>query len=119
MLPVHRSVMARLFTVSPILVVLLLGCASGGTPVYVAATRETVLPDVEVGQGEVASHTIFLHNRSTVPVHLYALSLSGCRNILPRCDVPIPLDIRIAPGERVRVQRIEPQNRRESFTYRY
>ena len=58
---------------------LILGCASGKTTAYVGPTGDTVLADIEVSRSVVPAHTIFMHNRSTVPIRIYALTVAPAR----------------------------------------
>ena len=96
----------------------LVACAAR-QPAFVAATNETVIASTEEAHGPAAAHTIFIENRSTVPITVYSVTLRGCENVKAACDSPTPLSVRVAPGRRAMVRRVEPRNPERGFTYRY
>lgn len=95
------------------------GCATSGKRAYIAATSQTVIPVVEEAQGPVTAHVIYIQNLSTVPVTVYSVTLRSCENVKQQCDAPAKRDVRVRPGGRSQIQRVEPRNPNQSFGFRY
>ena len=64
------------------------------------------------------AHLVFVENRSSVPVTVYRFTLRDCKNVKGPCAVR-PLDLRVAPGARVQMARVDPSDRDKPFTYHY
>ncbi len=56
---------------------LLLGCSAATQRVYIAPTGQTITSDTEERQSDPPVHTIFVDNRSTVPVTVFSVSLTA------------------------------------------
>jgi hypothetical protein len=85
---------------------------------YVAATRATVFSTTEEHQADPPSHLIYVENRSTVPVTVFSVSLSGCENVRESCWAK-PVTIHVAPGRRELVLRVNPKDPANGFSYRF
>jgi len=72
-------------------------CAPATQHAYVAPSRLTIVSTTEETQGPPAAHVIYIENRSTVPVTVFNISLTGCENVKQQCS-PHPVKIRVAPG---------------------
>jgi hypothetical protein len=97
---------------------LLPGCASAPTQhAYVAPTFETVFTTTEemtTGPGQI----VYVENRSSVRVTVYSVTLRDCQNIKASCT-PRQLNLRLDPGNRVTLVRVEPANPQQGFNFRY
>lgn len=92
---------------------LLSGCA----PAPVPPTPTTVFTTVDRMLTGPA-HLVFVENRSSVPVTVYSFTLRECQNVEGPCTVR-PLDVRVDPGARVQMARVDPSEREKPFTYHY
>lgn len=101
-----------------ILGALVLGCATATQKAYVAPTGETIVSETEERQSDPPVHTIFVQNRSTVPVTVFSVALNGCTNVKQNCG-PRPTNLRVHPGQRIVVARVEPQTLRQGFSYSF
>jgi hypothetical protein len=96
------------------------GCAARQpAQTYVAPNDQTIVASTEEAQGTSIAHTIYITNLSTVPVRVYSVSLRSCENVKQQCDSPQKLDIRVRPGGRAFIARVEPRTRDLGFSYRY
>ena len=95
------------------------GCASSGKMAYVAATSNTVVPVVEEAHGPAPAHVIYIENSSTVPITVYSVTLRSCENVKQQCDAPARRDVRVRPGGRSQIHRVEPRNANQGFQFRY
>jgi len=99
-----------------------LAAASAGaqsrTTRYVAPTDETVTTIVEEGYGSSPSHVIWVRNASSVTVQVYSVTLRDCENVKQQCT-PTPLRLRVRPGRREVLRRVEPRIRDAGFSFRY
>ena len=93
-------------------------CAPATNKTYVAPTRLTIVSSTEEAQGPPPSHMIYIENRSTVPVTVFSVTLSGCENVKQQCS-PRPAKIRIPPGRRELAIRVEPTNVDRGFGYQF
>jgi hypothetical protein len=98
--------------------VLLSGCASAPQRTYVAPTNQTVVSTTEVSQGDAAYHLVYIDNRSTVPVTVFGMRLTGCENVKIQCGARVS-SLHIGAGARQLALRIEPANRAQGFTYAF
>ncbi len=93
------------------------GCASsGGQRVYVAPTAETITSSFE----ETASHpgqVLYVENHSSVSVTVYSVTLRDCNNVKEPCEVR-PLNLRLDPGNRVVIARVEPADPQKAYDFR-
>jgi hypothetical protein len=97
---------------------LAIACAPASQHAYVAPSRATIISTTEETQGPPARHVIYIENRSTVPVTVFSVSLSGCENVKQQCS-PHPVKIRVAPGQREVAIRVEPVNAEQGFGYHF
>ena len=98
---------------------LAIACAPATQHAYVAPSHLTIISTTEESQGPPPStHLIFIENRSTVPVTVFSISLSGCENIKQQCS-PRPVKIRVAPGHRELAIRVQPANESQGFGYHF
>ena len=107
-------------TIVPAVAALLLaGCASASTQrAYVAPTHETITSTTEEREGNPPAHLIYIQNRSTVPVTVFSVTLSGCENVKQQCT-PHPANLRVRPGERQLAIRVEPRDAAQAFGYHF
>ena len=117
--PARPAIRAASAVAAALLLPALLAACAARRPAYVAATNETVFASTEEAHGAAPAHTIYIENRSTVPVLVYSVTLRSCENIKAACDSPTPLSLRLAPGRRAMVRRVEPRDPQKGFTYRY
>ena len=83
---------------------------------FVAATNETVYLDYEEGFGSTPVQIAWIHNLSSVPIVVYSLTLRDCENVRGSCS-PQKVNIKIPPGGRRSVKRVEPRNSDASFRF--
>lgn len=86
---------------------------------YVAPTNATVITSIDEGVGSTRAQVIRIQNESTVPVHVYSVTLRNCENIKQACGVPFPLNLLLNPGGRVTLRRVEPKDVDAAFSFRY
>lgn len=99
--------------------VLAIACSPAGSRrTYIAPTRENVVSTTEQANSERAEHFIYVHNRSTVPVTVFSVSLTGCENVKQSCG-PRPVNIRVPPSHRVLATRVGPDSDIHGFSYRF
>lgn len=106
----------------------LLICAIAATPTlataqdretrFVAPTNATVTTRIDEGYGSTPSQAIWIDNSSTVPIHVYSVTLRNCENIREACS-PFPLNLRVRPGGREILRRVNPRDPNASFSFRY
>jgi hypothetical protein len=109
----------RLASVPAAMAALLLVSGSvAGQTTFVAPTRETVFSTTEEREGGQAAHLIYVENRSTVPVKVFSVTLTGCENIKQSCSVH-RTNIRLEPHQRQIAIRIEPTNAQRGFSYHF
>jgi hypothetical protein len=95
------------------------GCASAPMQKsYIAPTNETIQSETQEGDGERPTHTIYVINRSTVPVTVFGVHLSACENIKQRCDART-VNIKLTPGQRAVAARVEPNSLDRAWNYRF
>jgi hypothetical protein len=98
--------------------VLLAGCGPATQRAYVAPTSETIVSTTEERQGNPPAHLIYVQNRSTVPVVVFSIYLTGCENVKLQCSTR-PANVRIAPGQSQLAIRVEPDNAVRGFSYHF
>ena len=87
--------------------------------VYVAPTNETVIATLEQsGTSEVPVHVVYVANNSTVPIVVFGVVLRDCENVRQRCESH-RTNVRVGPGQRQSVFRVEPRDARQAFGFRY
>lgn len=84
---------------------------------YVAATDATVTSYTEDSQGGRPGHVIWVTNASTVPIVVFGVTLSDCENIKGYCGNS-KVKIRIGPGSRSIVKRVDADDIDKGFRYR-
>ena len=99
-------------------VLLLVGCSAATQRAYIAPSSETIVSSTEEREGRPSAHIIFVDNRSTVPVTVFSVNLSGCTNVKQQCG-PRPSNLRLAPGQRGVAVRVEPANPQQGFSYHF
>jgi hypothetical protein len=97
---------------------LLAGCSAATQHAYVAPTNQTVVSTTEERQGDPPVHLLLVENRSTVPVTVFSYTLSGCENVKQQCGTR-PASIKVGPGRREVVARVEPDNQGRGFGYHF
>jgi hypothetical protein len=85
---------------------------------YVAPTNATVTTEIQEGYGSTPSQTIWIRNTSTVPIHVYSVTLRNCENIREDCS-PFPLSLHVGPGDRAMLRRVNPHDPGRGFSFRY
>lgn len=98
--------------------ILAVACTPATQHAYVAPTHATVISTTEESQGPPAAHLIYVENRSTVPVTVFSVSLTGCENVRQQCS-PRPVKIRVRPGSRELAMRVEAANKDQGFGYQF
>lgn len=83
--------------------------AQDKTKRYVAPTDATVFAEVEEGYGDTPVRIVYVYNHSSVPVTVYSVALRDCENIKQSCS-PRKLNMKLQPGSRAQVARVEPKN---------
>jgi hypothetical protein len=89
---------------------LLLGCAPAAQRAYVAPSYETIVSTTEEHEADPPAHIIYVENHSTVPVRIFAITLTNCGNVKVSCGVH-QTNIRLDPDRRQVAIRIEPKSR--------
>jgi hypothetical protein len=97
---------------------LAIACAPATQHAYIAPSHETVVSTTEETEGPPSKHVIYIENRSTVPVTVFSITLSGCENVKQQCS-PHPVKIRVRPGGRELAIRVEPVNESQGFGYHF
>ena len=100
------------------LAALLLACAPTAQIAFIAPTNQTVTSETEVREGSAPAHLVFVTNRSTVPVIVFGTRLTACENVRQACGTH-QANLRIGPGQRLLVFRIEPASHDLGFSYRF
>lgn len=93
--------------------------AQGHETRYVAPTDATVTTSIDEGFGSTPSQVIRIQNASTVSIHVYSVTLRNCENIKQDCGIPFPLNLRVNPGGRATLRRVDPKNTNDGFSFRY
>lgn len=101
-----------------VLAIALVACAPATQRAYVAPTNQTVVSTTEEHQADPPAHLIYVENRSTVDVKVFAITLTDCENVNVQCGVR-QMNTRIPADGRQIVVRIEPKNRSLGFHYRF
>jgi len=83
---------------------------------FVAPTDQTVFLDYEEGYGSTPVQVAYIHNRSSVQIVIYSLTLRDCENVKGSCS-PQKVNIKLPAGTRRAVRRIEPRNTEASFRF--
>lgn len=99
-------------------VIVLSACAPAAQVLYVAPTVETIVSGSEVRTDGSRAILIYVENHSTVPIVVLATRLLECDNIKQQCATR-PSNIRIRPGQRFTVLRLDPANPTLGLSYRF
>lgn len=86
---------------------------------YVAPSDRTVVSSTEEQQMDPPMHLIYVENRSTVPITVFGVSLSGCENVKSWQCSPHRVRINVRPGQRQLVTRVGPDNSSLGFSYHF
>jgi hypothetical protein len=97
---------------------LLVACAPPAQHTYVAPSYQTIISTTEESQGSPPTHVIYVENRSTVPVIIFALRLENCENVNVSCGVH-PSNIKLDAGRREVVERVGAKNTSQGFGYNF
>ena len=97
---------------------LLAACREAKAQTFISPNRETITSSTEVRDADRSEHLIFVQNRSTVPVIVFSVTLTGCENVRGNCGAR-KTNILIGPGRRNMVLRIEPKVRNQAFSYHF
>lgn len=93
--------------------------AQGRETRFLAPTDQTVTTHVEDGFGGGPPYqVIWIQNASTVPIQVYSVTLRKCENIRQSCSSS-PLKLRVRPGGREVLRRVEPRDPEAGFSFRY
>jgi hypothetical protein len=84
---------------------------------YVAPNDQTVTSYTEESQAGRPGHVLWVRNMSTVPIHVFSVSLRDCENVKGYCGVS-KVNIAIKPGNRSIVKRIDAADPEKGFGYR-
>ncbi|MCY7380262.1 MAG: hypothetical protein LH467_13110 [Gemmatimonadaceae bacterium] len=98
--------------------VLLAGGAACNRHPDAAPSFKNIISSTDERASDPPSHVVYVENRSTVPVVVYRTSLTDCENVSDSCT-PQPMNLRVAPGEKQIVHRIQPADPAHSFRYRF
>ena len=102
--------------------VTILGSGIAASPLlaqkYVAPTNETITTRIEEGFGSMPSQTIWVQNGSTVGIDVYSVTLRNCENVKQECE-PRPLRLHLDAGRSAVLERVEPKNPEQGYSYRY
>ena len=96
----------------------LLGCAPPAAHTYIAPSYDTIISSTEESQGTPPTHIIYVENRSTVPVIIFALRLDNCENINVPCGVH-QSNIKLEAGQRSVVERIGGKSPNQRWSYNF
>lgn len=96
------------------------GCAAKSGPArYIAPTDQTIVTSTEERSSGAPGQIVYVENRSTVPVTVFSVTLRGCENVKQRCDSPQKLDLKLRPGTRSILARVDPASPERSFGYAF
>ncbi|HKW09223.1 MAG TPA: carboxypeptidase-like regulatory domain-containing protein [Gemmatimonadaceae bacterium] len=110
--------MKRFFLTAAPASMLLLACATATQQTYIAPTRETVYSTTEAHDASPVSHVEYVENHSTVPIIVFAITVTNCENVKVTCGVK-QVHRRIDAGNRDMVLRVEPQNTDRAWSYAF
>jgi hypothetical protein len=85
---------------------------------FIAPTTATVTTDIQEGFGSTPSQIIWIRNSSTVPIHVYSVTLRDCENIREDCS-PLPLNLHVGPGDHRELRRVNPRDANAAFSFRF
>jgi hypothetical protein len=97
---------------------LLIACAPATQHTYIAPTRESVFWTPEQREAKPPAVLIYIENHSTVPVIVFAMTLTSCENIKNHCGVQ-NTHLRVDAGARTMALRVEPQNDQRAWNYSF
>ena len=110
--------MSRSSSLLAVLTAVLAGCAPATQHTYIAPSYETIISTTEEHEADPPSHIIYVENHSTVPVRVFAISLTSCENINVSCGVH-QTNLRLRAGQREVAIRIAPKNRAQGWHYSF
>lgn len=91
-------------------------CAPKAVRAYVAPTDQTVSVETQMS-GDGRGHSVYVTNRSTVPIVVTGIHLYDCENIRNRCE-PRKINVRVEPGDRRLVESVRPESPERSNGFR-
>lgn len=110
--------MPRIAVLPALSAILVVGCAPATQRAYVAPSYATIVSTTEEHEADPPTHIVYVENHSTVPVRIFAISLTNCENVKVTCGVR-QTNLRLDPDRREVVIRIEPKNRGQGFHYNF
>src|SRR5690242_1437584 len=96
----------------------LFACAPAAQRAYVAPSYQTIVSTTEEHEANPPSHIIYIENHSTVPVRIFAITLSDCENVNVNCGVR-QTNLRLDADRREVAIRIGPKNSGQGFHYSF
>jgi hypothetical protein len=105
-------------TLALAIAVLAVACAPAAQRAYVAPSYETVISTTEQHEADPPSHLIYVENRSTVDVRVFAIQLTGCENVNVQCGVR-QMNLRVPAEAREMALRIGPKNPTQRWNYSF
>lgn len=112
----HRFA-ARLARLAPAAALLVATPAAAQRGAYVAPSDQTVTLQTEESIAGRPGHVIWVRNASTVPIHVFSVSLRDCENVKGYCGVS-KVNIRVKPGGRTVLKRVDAADPDKGFGYR-
>jgi hypothetical protein len=106
--------LARLAPVAALLVAVPAAAQKGA---YVAPSDQTVTSYTEESMAGRPGHVVWVRNASTVPIHVFSVSLRDCENVKGYCGVS-KVNIAVKPGGRSVIKRIDAADPDKGFGYR-
>ena len=107
-------IVARLAPLAALLVAVPAAAQKGA---YIAPSDHTVTTYTEETQGGRPGHVIWVRNASTVPIHVFSVSLRDCENVKGYCGVS-KVNIKVGPGGRAVIKRVDADDGEKGFRYR-
>lgn len=83
---------------------------------FVAPTDKTIFLEYQEGYGSTPVQIAYLTNLSSVQIVVYSVTLRNCENVRFSCS-PQKVNIKVAPGQRVALKRVEAKRPDESFRF--
>ena len=82
-----------------------------------APSNQTIILDQQTDLGLSKARVSYVRNGSTVPIVVTQISILDCQNLKQFCGINAK-NIRVEPGQRQEIIRIEPQDISRGFNYR-
>lgn len=85
---------------------------------FIAPNERTVIALSEQSNSDDPAHSLYISNNSTVPIVVFGVTLVQCENVKQSCG-PRRTNIKIGPGRRVNVGRVQARDTERGFGYRW